>query len=149
MTLSTDRGALHFAFIVDVGYDNESARDFKLEVGLSPLGGGELEFYFYLWAVDGQTGEITPYWCGRDVAQFVSRENRAEIRAVLMTLTRDLLETARPGTVHYVTHDANPPDEAMLKHEAIIKVFEDCSYEVHTADPWHGKRVWWMERAEK
>lgn len=136
------------SIVVDIGYDDEKDCDYKVVVGLEPQAGGGAEFYFHIIEIDGETGRDYPYWSGRDVARFIGPADRHEIMCVILTLVQVLLQTARPERVECVTHDANPPDAALLKHRAILEVFSECGYNVITADPYHGKRVWWMERTE-
>ena len=131
--------------IVNVGYDDESSKSYSAALGLSPQAGGDLEFFFHLVEADGETESEHAYWCGKDVARFIMRPDRQVILDIIIRETDTLLRRAKPEKVHCVTVDEYPPDRALVKHFLIADVFSSCGYLVHTADVWHGKRVWWME----
>ena len=142
----TIRNGNAYLSVINVGYDDQENVSYSLVVGLEPLAGGDYEFFFHLVAANGDDGSEHPYWSARDVATFIGREDRARIRAVLLTATHSLVETARPDRVECVTYDENPPDRALVKYFLIAEVFRGCGYAVTSPDPWHGKHIWWMER---
>lgn len=135
-----------YAAVINVGYDADSDRGYSLVVGLEPMAGGELEYFFHILETDRKIEYKQDYWCGKDVAEFISKEDRQAILQVLVSATCEMLDLVRPEKVNYISHDVNPPDKALVKHGLIASGFERCGYQVHTADPYHGKRVWWMER---
>lgn len=135
-----------YAVIVSVGFDDEHDKSYSIVIGLEPQAGGTQEFYFHIVEADGETGEEVTYWSGKDVARFIDKADRELIRAVLLTETERLLHYVRPERVEVITYDENPPDRALVKYFLIGDAFQRCGYEVHTADPYHGKQVWWMER---
>jgi hypothetical protein len=145
----TFREGRSWAIIVNIGYDDERPLSYSIVVGLSPMAGGPIEFYFHMVEADGETGEEHIYWCGRDVAHFIPPESRSIILATVMTATKALIENACPQRVEMVSYDEDPPAKALVKHFLIGRVFEQCGYTVRTADEFHGKRVWWMERNSK
>jgi hypothetical protein len=135
------------AVIVDIGYDDAMPYDWKLFVGLSATAGLDgVEFYFYLARFDSETGGEECFWSGRDVAPYIDKPSRTAILDTLLSVIRDLLDRVCPHRVLCVTHEANPPEEALLKYELVGRVFRECGYDVKCADSYHGKRVWWMER---
>jgi hypothetical protein len=134
-----------WAVIIDIGYDDVEPLTYSLVVGLEPMGGGAIEYYFQVVEANLQTEHERTYWVGKDTA-FIESDDRAIILRALLAATRALLDNARPERVEVVTYESNPPEKALVKHLLIGRVFEDCGYAVHTADPYHGKRVWWMER---
>ncbi|MDP3553264.1 hypothetical protein [Methylocystis sp.] len=144
----TFRSGDSWAIIVNIGYDDITDARYSLVVGLSPMGGGPIEFYFQVVEADAETEQEHVYWCGKEVASFISKDDRLVILAALLTATHVLLENARPTRVEMVSYEANPPDKALVKFSLVGKVFEDSGYAVHVADPYHGKRVWWMERTD-
>jgi hypothetical protein len=134
--------------VINVGYDDTSDKGFSVVVGLETAPGGGHEFFFFLLEVDGGTGAEHPYWCGKDVAKFIGKDDRNQILRAILGVTEFILTEIKPKSVNYCTHDQNPPEEALVKHFLIANVFEECGYEVRTADPYHGKRIWWMELRE-
>jgi hypothetical protein len=136
------------AIVFRVGHDDDqqNMKTYSAVLGLTPQGGGDLEFYFHLLEVDDETGAEYIYWSGKDVAKFIGPADRHRILEAILAATAELLTRIAPQKVHCCTHDQHPPDRALVKHFLIANVFEECGYEVHTSDPYHGKRVWWMER---
>jgi hypothetical protein len=135
------------AAVINIGYDDATEIGYSLAVGLEPLaGGGGDEYYFHLIEVDGRTGAEHIYWSGRDV-RFIPKPDREHILRAVLALTGHILDRFRPERVFCCTFDENPPEDALLKHFLIAHVFEECGYKVRTADSYHGKRIWWMERS--
>jgi hypothetical protein len=131
--------------IVSIGYDDEKDASYTLVVGLEPGGGSAIEYFFQIVEAEGETGGEHTYWSGRDT-RFIRPDDRKVILEAVLTATHMLLTSARPSRVEMVTYDPNPPEKALVKHWMVGKVFESCGYKVQAADPYHGKRVWWMER---
>lgn len=133
--------------VVSIGYDDEFDITYSLVVGLEPAAGGAVEYFFQIVEADGETGGEHVYWSGKDT-RFLKKDDRKIVLAAVLTATRMLLTSASPKRVEMITHSPDPPDKALVKHHLIGKVFASCGYEVHSADPYHGRRVWWMERLE-
>ncbi|MCW2317972.1 hypothetical protein M2322_003537 [Rhodoblastus acidophilus] len=140
------RDGNEWAVIINIGYDDELPLNYSLVVGLSPMAGGDLEYYFYMVEADSANDREEIYWCAQRVARLVPAEDRVIVLGSLLTATKALLDNARPERFDMVTRDANPPEKALVKYHLIGSVFEACGYNVNVADPWHGKRIWWMER---
>ena len=62
----------HVISIINVGYDDDDVKSYSVEVGLIPQPGGGTEFYFNLIEVDDDAGTYHRYWCGKDVARFMT-----------------------------------------------------------------------------
>jgi hypothetical protein len=135
-----------WSIVVNIGYDDENDLSYSLVVGLEPMGGGAIEYFFQIIEADGESGGEYIYWSGKDTAAFIPKEDRVVILSAVLTATRALIENAKPSRVEMVSYDPDPPQKALVKHWLIGRVFEQCGYVVKTADPYHGKRVWWMER---
>jgi hypothetical protein len=133
--------------VVSIGYDDGLDISYSLVVGLEPAAGGAVEYFFQIVEAERETGVEYVYWSGKDT-RFLKQDDRKIVLAALLTATSALLTSARPERVEMITHSPDLPDKALVKHLSIARVFESCGYEVHTADPYHGKRVWWMERLE-
>jgi hypothetical protein len=135
-----------WAVIVNVGYDDTEDKRYSAMIGLEPSAGGRVEFFYNLIEADGETGAEHVYWCGKDVAAFIEPKDRELILNVVANETLNLLRAAKPERVEYVTHDSMFPKKALAKHMVVIEACRTAGYEVFTADTYHGKRVWWMER---
>jgi hypothetical protein len=142
----TFRSGNSWSIVVNVGYDDEKPISYSLHVGLSPMAGGPIEFYFQIVEFDEEYESEHAFLSGKDTACFLKGDDRKIVLWAVLTAAHMLLEAAKPERVEYVAYDPDPPEKALLKHWLIGKVFEESGYEVSTADPFHGKRVWWMVR---
>jgi hypothetical protein len=130
-----------------VGYDDARDISYSALVALTPVpGGGDMELIYCLVEYDGETRSEHTYWSGKDVARFISREDRAQILVIVGDATKRLLAAARPERIFRVTVDANAPEAAMHKHSFIASVIESCGYRIGSTDIRHGRVAWWMER---
>src|SRR4051812_278245 len=73
--------------VAAVGYDDASTKGYTAVVGLEPMAGGDFEFFFHILEVDSRTNEEHEFWCGKDVAEFISREDRKHILDTILALT--------------------------------------------------------------
>lgn len=130
--------------VFPIGYDDQTGADYLVHVGLSPSGGGVIEYVFCLLVVED--GEVVErLWSGKDV-RFMPPQARMAVLMATCTATEVLLNQIRPKSVFRCTYDADLPDKALEKHHVISQAFIRAGYRVCVADPYHGKRVWWAER---
>jgi hypothetical protein len=137
------------AITVPVGYDDYEDKNYFVMIGLDFLVGGaprELEYYFCIIEVDGLNKTDRRIWSGRDLRDDISAEDRAMILCIILAATEALLNTVKPSRVFRCTRDADLPERALEKHYEVSQIFTKCGYAVQTADHYHGKRTWWMER---
>lgn len=137
-----------FAVLIPIGYDDDPDQDrsYNLLLAFDPMPTGGLDFTFSLVEHDGETDSEYTFWSSRDVALFIERDDRALIRATLLGALRHMLDSYKPTYVHMCTMDAYAPEKADEKFIHIADLFERCGYVVRVADPYHGQRIWWMER---
>jgi hypothetical protein len=135
-----------YAITFPVGYDDTEDLNYFAMIGLESMPPGELEYYFCLLRIDGVNKTEQTIWSGRDLPRGISETDRRAILAVILMATASLLSSVRPERVFRCTHDTNMPDKALEKHHEISQIFTRCGYRVQTADTYHGKRTWWMER---
>lgn len=134
-----------FSVVINLGYEDDSDAGYSAVIGLEPMGGGNIEFFFHLVRFrDGHDDEL--FWSGLDLPNCILPNDRECILDALCSTAHELLNQVKPPTFHYCTHDRDAPDKALVKHILMMKVFESCGYTVNSADPYQGKRVWWMER---
>jgi hypothetical protein len=133
--------------ILNIGYDDQIDLSYSLVVGLEPAVGGAIEYFFHIVEADGETGGEHTYWSGKETAHFILKDDRKVILEAVLTATQLLLKNAQPSRVEVTTYDPDPPDKALVKHLMIGRVFELGGYQVHAGNSYHGKRVWWMDRA--
>jgi hypothetical protein len=138
-----------FLVLANVGYDSDTDRTYSVLLGLEPLAGGDLEYFFCLIEADNVAGTQHEYWSGKDLPQCIDKPSRKPILNLVLRATKALLNATSPTRVQMSTWDAYLPDRAAHKHFLVARVFEMCGYEVRNGDPYHGKRVWWMERRIK
>lgn len=136
-----------YAVLVHVGYCDEEPLNYFVHTSLETRPGGDgMEFVFYLIEANGETGTEHAYWSGRDVAKFITQDDRSAILRVVCAATGKLLDQVKPSVVYRYTHDADLPDKALEKHHVISKVFTNCGYRVIRGDEYHGHRMWRAER---
>jgi hypothetical protein len=131
--------------IVPIGYDDTDDKSYSLFIVLDMEPGGDRNLSFCIVEYDGETDSEYTYWSGRET-RFICGDDRALVKAALLCAVEHLLNTVQPARVHMCTIDADSPEKAQVKNFEIVRVFEICGYAVHTADPYHGQQVWWMER---
>ncbi|MEZ0249525.1 MAG: hypothetical protein ACAH20_01045 [Methylobacteriaceae bacterium] len=137
-----------FAVLIAIGYDDDPDIDksYNLLIAFDPMPTGGHDFTFTIVEHDGETDTEYAYWSARDVGLFVGRDDRALIGGTLLGALRHMLDSYKPSFVHMCTHDADAPEKADEKFFHIADLFESCGYVVRVADPYHGRRIWWMER---
>lgn len=138
-------GDSHVLFVY-VGFDRDRGVKFFISVGLEPMAGGFLEYYFNLIERDLETDSERVYWSGRDLPVSMTGHDRALILKAVMQATRYLLDMLRPTWVFRCTRDGYASSRGLEKHELISHVFVEAGYRLHVADPFGDKRCWWMER---
>ena len=130
-----------------IGYDDIEDVSYSLYVTLDDLPGGEdKELRFFILEYDGATDTEFLYFSAKDLAVKIPRHDRDPIRACLLRAIEDLIKLARPKRVFVCATDIYAPPKADRKFVLIADLFASCGYEVRTADPYHGQRVWWMTR---
>jgi len=135
-----------YAVTVPVGYDNARDINYFAMIGLESMPPGELEYYFCILEIDGTDKTERRIWSGRCIPEDITDENRRDMLRVILTTTATLLNSVKPIRVFRCTRDADMPDRALEKHYEVSQIFTNCGYDVRTADGYHGKRAWWMER---
>lgn len=133
-----------YAMTVRVGHDGD--KRYSIVIGLEPLPGGDMEYYFHLLEVDVVTGEDRIFWSGLPVSNIIPKDDRRRILAVILSCTKHLLIATYPSVVFRFAHDENPPERALEKHYSVNDVFEECGYRVEELDSRHGRRAWKAER---
>ncbi len=141
-------GDAHVLFVY-VGFDPDNQVNFFISVGLEPMAGGFLEYYFNLIERDYLGEGEHVYWSGLEVPVSISGRDRALIMKAVMHATRYLLDTVRPAWVFRCTRDGYAGGRGLEKHELISQVFAKAGYRLHVADPFGDKRCWWMEREDQ
>jgi hypothetical protein len=132
-----------------VGYDDTTFHTYHMFCGVDVMAIGGLEYYFNLVKLDTNGDEVATFWSGKEVARFVTENDRKAILAVVLTATHMLVERVRPYEVFMVTHDPNPPEKAMLKYSLIIQAFHECGYVAKATDPYQGLQSWWITRRDE
>jgi hypothetical protein len=132
--------------ICPVGYDRVG-RDlnFFIQAELLP-GGGGLEYRFWLTQVDGQTKQRHAHWNSGVVAGFIGAEDRRRILGVLCAISRSLIVQVAPATFYMTTLEPDLPDRALAKYRTLLALFGECGYKIAEAAPYHGLRLWWLDR---
>ena len=137
--------------LIPVGYDDDPDTDksYNLFVSFDPLTGtDDLEFSFAIIEHDSETDSEYVYWSGREIAQFITREDRNVIGGTLLAASERLLNAKRPSRFIMCTRDDGAPQRAHQKFIRIAHLFAECGYVVTNADPYHGLQIWWMERTD-
>jgi len=143
---TVNRHGNEIVVIVPLGYDDARPLIYSLMLGLSPMAGGDLEFFFCIIEADNQYNTEKQLWSGLDTTEIFSGEHRTSILKGLLGATEMLVNAVKPSQVTMCTIDTGAPKKADRKHLLIARVFETCGYAVKCADEYHGKRVWQMER---
>lgn len=134
--------------VAAVGFDPEEKKDYSVAVGLEPAG-GDLEYYFNLIIADNETGTEDIVWDGKYVHRLIDKESRKAILNVILAATRRLLQEAKPERFFRCTYEPDLPDRALEKHERVTEAMAECGYLSRRADPYHGKRIWIVERVQE
>lgn len=135
-----------YQIVLNVGTDPAINRTYSIALGLEPLPGGALEFYFYIIALDETDGEYSRYWSGLDSENILPKVQRGAILRAILHATRTLLSQVNPATVNWCSWDRNLPEKALFKYSQIVRVFEACGYRVEAGEPHHGQLFWSAER---
>jgi hypothetical protein len=131
--------------LVHIGRDPELRCNYSLVAGLSPMAGGDHEYYFSVIRAFDEDGE-EDIWDARIIAGLISQDDRRNILVALLDATVALINQARPERFIMATHDAYLPDKAMRKYYILLRIFKRCGYDVTGADTYLGKDAWWMDR---
>ena len=130
-----------------VGYDDLEDITYCLHITLDEMiGGAGQELQFYILEYDGSAENNFNYFSAKDLALKIPSQDRVLIRACLLRGIEELIMVDLPERVFLCTFDADAPRKADRKFVLIADVFEAKGYEVKTADPYYGQRVWWMNR---
>jgi len=135
-----------YAVLVPIGYSEDGQYNYFVQTAFSELPGGELEYYFNVIEVDGVNNNEYFYTSGWDTRILIQGDDRLKVLSAICAATRHLIMAVKPQQCMRCTNDAHQPDKALEKHYLISKIFEEAGYEVVTADPFHGRRIWWMIR---
>jgi hypothetical protein len=134
--------------ISPVGFDDWKNVDYFAQTGISPSGGGELEYYFNLIETYRKIEHEQIFWSGQEVSAFIDKDDRRRIMDVILGCTRVLIERVQPK-VFFRCADAGMPPKALEKHYLISNVLTEIGYDVRIADPYMGKQVWYVRRREQ
>lgn len=135
--------------LVPIGYDDDADRDvsYYASVGVDVAGGGGTEMFFAIIEADHETGADYRYWSGRDTSSFILGRDRDRVLDAICLSAQLLIDSGLPDELDVTTYDEHPPNKAVIKHFAVMSVFERNGYEIQTADPYHGRRHWRMVRS--
>jgi hypothetical protein len=130
-----------------IGFDDMEDISYSLYVTLDELpGGNDHELRFFVSEYDGVTDSDFLYFSAKDLAVKIPSQDRVFIRACLLMAIENLIGLAEPDRVYLCSYDTYAPPKADVKFALIGEVFKSKGYEVKTADPYNGQRVWWMNR---
>jgi hypothetical protein len=132
--------------IIHIGYDEFPYRDYSILMGLSPTGGGGLEYYFSIVEKYLVTDMEYVYWSGLGTRGFTTEADRRSILGAVLYGTEVMLNALQPPEFFCCTHDSDLPEKALRKHILLAQVFDSCGYEVEQQPFQLGKHSWWMER---
>ena len=133
--------------IVPFGYDSETEETISVFVAVAPQPQGDHEHVFCIVRADQYSDEEQQVWSGLSTKElFPSPDDRAMVLGLICAVTAAVLQEANVRKVFHCTHDDNPPEKALNKHIAIMKVFRDLGYTGGRADSYHGHHIWIMER---
>jgi len=134
--------------IIPIGYDKKQPFSYTLAIGLAPIAGGDVEYYFRIIRADTQSNSETEYWSGLPTRAFMREGDRAKVLRALIFGTKQLLRNTSHARVFCCTHDSRLPEKALRKHLLVAETFKMCGYEVEEQSVLPGKHAWWMERVE-
>lgn len=138
-------GSSHLV-LMPVGYQLYENKSYFMMVTLDVLPGGLYEFAFCLVEYDEETDSEYEYWNSDDVRRLIPKEDRRILLAVLLAITKYLIESVKPDDVSMCTSDGGLPDKALIKFTMLCDVFDTCGYDVSVYDEYHGQHVWRMAR---
>ena len=131
-----------------IGCDDAVDISYSLHISLDVLpGGSEHELRFCLNEYDGSTDSDFSYFSAKDAAMKIPQRYKSITRACLLHGIETLITKGQPAMVFLCTYDRYAPPKANRKFALIAELFERKGYEVRTADPYNGQRVWWMIRS--
>lgn len=145
-SVTVNRHGNEIVVIVPLGYDDARPYIYSLMLGLSPMAGGDLEFFFCIIEANNQDESEKQLWSGLDTLEIFLTDDRTAILKGLLGATEMLINAFKPSKATMCTIDTGAPEKAERKHLLVARVFETCGYAVTCADQYHGKRVWQMER---
>lgn len=134
-----------YQVVTNVGCDEALGLTYSIAVGLEPLPGGYLEYYFYIVTVNEITDEFKTIFSGRDSEYVLPKVQRGAILRTILHATSSLLNQVNPEQVSWCTWDRNLPEKAMVKYNLVLRVFETCGYRVQAAEH-KGQHFWSAER---
>jgi hypothetical protein len=135
--------------VIPIGYDDNSPLSYSLLIGLAPMAGGDLEYYFCVVEADTTTGEEAHTYSGLDTRQIItSLAHRKLVLHDVMAGTELLLRIINPPRFFCCTYDSDLPEKALTKHMLIAATFGMCGYKVEEQPFRLGKYSWRMELPE-
>lgn len=140
------RGSAYLV-VLNIGYDADIDHTYSLIVGLEPAPSGGMEFFFSILDADNSTNTEAELYSGLHTTHLFTAGQRSAILKAMLDATKSLLNQVNSERVSWFTWDTNLPPKAMAKYLRLARTFEMCGYEVHTGDAYHGRHVWWAERA--
>lgn len=135
-----------YQIVLNVGSDPALRRTYSISLGLEPLPGGALEYYFYIINMDETNDEYTSYYSGLDSTNILPKVQRGVILRAILHATKLLLSQVNPATINWCSWDRNMPEKALVKYSLIVRVFEACGYRVESGEPHNGQYFWSAER---
>jgi hypothetical protein len=135
-----------YQIVVNVGCDHALGRTYSIAVGLEPLPGGVLEYYFYIVDLEEKTDHYRTCYSGLESTTILPKVQRGAILRAVLHATKLLLGQVNPATVNWCTYDRNLPEKALVKYSQVVRVFEASGYKVEAGEPHNGQYFWSAER---
>lgn len=133
-----------------IGYEAEPHRRYSLFAAFDTVPGrgpDTRELVFCLLEHDVEEDVLYRIWDSRETRHKIPKpEDRAAVLGALRQVIRQLIDDARPRVVIMHTREAHLPQRALRRYAAVCSVFDEEGYRVGSADPFHGRLTWMMER---
>lgn len=130
-----------------LGYDDECGTTYSAvvalteEAGFAGLDRYELAFNIVRSRSDGS--HLSTWWDGLRSRGVICRsEHRRLAMGVILAMIEELVDVLKPRELVWTTHEANLPDKALAKYEAIGHGLRERGFEGGRTDPYHGRWCW-------
>lgn len=130
--------------VVPVGITDDGTT-YHMVVGLCPLPGDLLEFYFHMAELSPEDHEDI-VWDAQRIARIIPPKDRLTILVAVGVMARVLIQHVNPERFVMTLHDPSPPEKAMRKYHILNHVFAGCGYKITNCDDYHGITSWWLDR---
>lgn len=135
--------------LVPIGHDDETGATYTLMVALSRTPGGvygERELVFNIMESDHLEGGTYIYWDGSEVVGKIPAFYRAIILQIICNCLARLADILRPQSIVMQTYGDHLPDKAIVKYQTICAFSATMGYSSTELEPYHGVRMWKLER---